>query len=78
MLQRGGVQARYLPQYVSAINRLHRDLLLPPPDSQLAQAIIRGGEHLQRAQLVAPQHAPLPAADALRSRKSRDDWQRRG
>ena len=59
------MQARYFPQYLSAIRAVHRDLLLPLPESPISGALVSGGQHLQRAELQRDESFPLPAHAAV-------------
>lgn len=65
LLAEGRVQARYFPQYLSAIRAIHRDLLLPMPESPISGALVSGGQHLQRAELQREESFPLPAHAAV-------------
>jgi len=67
LLSEGKVSAQYFPQYISAIRAVHRDLLLPRPDSPALALLISGARHLQRASALREESWPLPASAALQS-----------
>ncbi len=61
MLAEGRVSANLFPQYLSAIRAVHRDLLLPLPNSSVMSLITQGGRHLQKSISVTQESYPLPA-----------------
>ncbi len=61
MLSEGRVAAHLFPQYLSAIRAVHRDLLLPLPNSSVMSLITQGGKHLQKALVITQESFPLPA-----------------
>ena len=58
LLSEGRVRAEFFPQYISAIRAVHRDLLLPHPDSPVLTLLLRGAKHLQRARRCARRAGP--------------------
>lgn len=65
LMAEGKVGAASFPQYISAIRAVHRDLLLPYPDSPVLTLLLRGAQHLQRASALREESWPLPASAAL-------------